>query len=167
MAQAQSQITSAGSQALIDRLGLAPHPEGGWFAEVYRSSREVASEGQTRSAATHIHFLLAEGDVSRWHVVSSDEIWHFYEGSPLALHVFDPASGELTTAKLGPLDDGCVRHRVVPRGCWQAARSLGGFSLVGCTVAPGFSFDDFRFVSDLSNHQAAFRGVLEDLSSFL
>lgn len=157
------------ARTLIDRLGLEPHPEGGWFREIYRSDQDVArADGVTRSAATLIHFLLATGEVSRWHVVSADEVWHFYEGSPLELLVYDPASRALATVRLGTLDeDRCVRNHVVPRGHWQAARSLGDYSLVGCSVAPGFLFDDFRFVADLSDHDAHFRGVLEDTSSLL
>ncbi|MDA8017570.1 MAG: cupin domain-containing protein [Thermoanaerobaculia bacterium] len=156
------------AQAFVERLRLESHPEGGYFREVYRSDQEVLREGEVRSAATHIHFLLAEGDVSRWHVVASDEVWHFYEGSPLELLIYDPESRRLDIARLGSLDeDGCVRHRLVPRGHWQAARSLGEFSLVGCTVAPGFLFDDFRFVGEVPDHRSHFRDILSAYASFL
>lgn len=156
------------AQALIDRLSLQPHPEGGHFAEVFRSGDEVRRGDDVRAAATLIYFLLAEGDVSRWHVVASDEMWHFYEGSAVELLVYDPAARELEVARLGPLDaPGCVRHHVVPRGHWQAARPLGAFGLVGCTVAPGFTFDDFRFVADVAGHGAHFEGALAETSSLL
>lgn len=157
------------AQALVDRLGLEPHPEGGWFREIYRADEDIVrADGETRSAMTLIHFLLAAGDISRWHVVSSDEVWHFYEGSALELLVYDPSTETLETARLGPIDvEGRRRHHVVPRGHWQAARSLGEFTLVGCSVAPGFSFDDFRFVADLPDHDAHIRRALEGTSSLL
>ena len=160
---------SSDAQALIDCLQLKPHPEGGWFREIYRADQDVVrDDGETRSAATLIHFLLADGDVSRWHVVASDEVWHFYEGSPLELLVYDPVTEALEPVRLGPLNvEGCTRHHAVPRGHWQAARSLGDFTLVGCSVAPGFSFDDFRFVADVPGHGAHFQRALEGTSSLL
>lgn len=131
-------------------LGLAPHPEGGFFRETFRSTRRVEpADGRgARSALTNIHYLLGSRDVSRWHQVDSDEAWHFYEGAPLELWTLSPDLTVLEVLRLGPLAAG-VRHATVPAGWWQAARSEGNYSLVGCTVAPGFDFADFRFASDL------------------
>jgi predicted cupin superfamily sugar epimerase len=140
--------------ALVERLRLVAHPEGGFFREVFRSSHSVhpADGRAVRSAVTTIYYLLAEGQISRWHRVRSDEIWHFYDGDPLELSVC-PASGAggsdgpavhaTRRVSLGRLRGSDVPVHVVPAGHWQSARPLGAYSLVGCTVAPGFDFDDF------------------------
>ena len=132
---------------LIDLLDLQPHPEGGWYAETFRSPvRVTLPDGRERSAVTSIHFLLEAGMFSAWHRVSSDEIWHYQEGNPLELVTIDPHGGAATTV-LGPdLADGMRTHHAVPAGWWQAARSAGaaGHTLVVCTVSPGFDFADFE-----------------------
>ena len=138
---------------LIETLGLAAHPEGGHYREIYRSSQQVDRNGAARASVTTIYFLLRAGEHSRWHVVDSDEVWHFYEGAPLELITLDPTTPTPVAHQLGP--DEVARVSVVPAGHWQAARSTGDYSLVGCTVAPGFEFDDFRFVADLPNSEAA------------
>ena len=125
------------AEQLIRDLGLQPHPEGGHYAEVHRSA-----------ASTAIYFLLAAGELSRWHRVRSEEIWHFYEGAPLELLQLTPSGSELERIALGPVS---VRERpvhCVPPGHWQAARSRGAFTLVGCTVAPAFQFADFSLLND-------------------
>lgn len=143
---------------LIQRLGLEEHPEGGYYREIFRSelrleTREV--EPRSRCGLTSIYFLLRAGQVSRWHVVASDEAWHFYEGEPLELFVLDPQTNSLTQHLLGaPVSGEQVPLAVVPAGCWQAARPLGEYSLVGCSVGPGFEFEDFRFVSDVEGGAA-------------
>ncbi len=145
----------------IDHLGLRPHPEGGFYRELYRSGDNVSRRGQTRSALTTIHYLLAKGQVSRWHVVESDEVWHFLGGEAMELITHDPGSGETGVVRLGPpLTPGTETVRVVPAGHWQAARPLGKLVLAGCTVGPGFDFADFRFVSDLPGHNERFTGDL-------
>lgn len=149
-------------------LQLQPHPEGGHYAEVYRSRDRVRatrslsshSPAPERSAVTTIYYLLAAGDKSRWHVVSSDEIWHCYEGDGVELVTFDPAAGSVTRHELGRSSGSSAAVAVVPAGHWQAARPLGQYCLAGCTVAPGFEFEDFQFVGDLAGHQAAFDGPL-------
>jgi predicted cupin superfamily sugar epimerase len=121
---------------LIETLGLQPHPEGGWYRQVFKSDASVTrhADGASRSALTTIYFLLAEGAVSRLHRVSSDEVWHFYEGDALELTIGD----EVVVL------DAVHRVRVVPANVWQSARPLGEYALVGCTVGPGFEFEDFE-----------------------
>ena len=138
------------ARELVDTLGLAPHPEGGFFREAFRSSDRVtrASSGEERSALTTIHYLLPAGSFSRWHRVLSDEAWHFAEGSPLELFVCDPGETALRRTVLGPAGGGARPVEIVPAGCAQAARPLGSFTLVGCTVGPGFEFADFRLLAD-------------------
>ena len=136
--------------ALVATLGLIPHPEGGYYGEVYRSAFTVqpADGRDPRPALTTIYFLLPAGAVSRWHRVHSDEVWHFYEGAPLELWMTPPWIGEIGRKQLGPLQPGQEPVVTVPAGWWQAARSTGSYTLVGCTVAPGFDFRDFALAAD-------------------
>jgi predicted cupin superfamily sugar epimerase len=136
-------------QALIDRLHLSPHPEGGFYRQTYRSASMVRPDDgrPPRRSLTTIYFLLDAAQHSRWHRVRSDEAWHFYEGDPTELLLLDPACENVASVRLGPVDAG-ERAYVVPAGWWQAARPTGDYSLVGCTVAPGFEFDDFDFLRD-------------------
>ena len=125
---------------VIRLLDLKPHPEGGHFRETFRDTRAV--EGG-RAASTAIYFLLARGERSHWHRVDAAECWHFYGGSALALHIADGAGR--TTFRIGnDLAAGDHPQMVVPAGAWQAAESLGDWTLVGCTVAPGFDFSGFE-----------------------
>lgn len=125
------------AEQLIRDLSLQPHPEGGHFAEVHRSA-----------ASTSIYFLLAAGEISRWHRVRSEEIWHFYEGAPLELLQLTPKGTDLERIALGPASDLERPVHCVPPDYWQAARSRGAFTLVGCTVAPPFRFADFALLKD-------------------
>ena len=143
---------------LVEQLVLQPHPEGGWYREIYRARGRVQAERGSRSALTTIHYLLEQGQSSRWHVVESDEVWHFYTGAPLELLEYDPASGRLVQHVLGDVRQGLESVAVIPSGVWQAARSRGDYSLVGCTVGPGFEFEDFRFVKVLPGHEGYFAG---------
>lgn len=128
---------------LIRHLDLAPHPEGGHYRETFRAP---APPGE-RGAATQIYFLLQAGEVSRWHRVDAVEIWHWYAGAPLALSV--AATGAATTLRLGAdLGAGEAPHHVVPRLAWQSARSLGAWTLCGCTVAPAFEFAGFELAPE-------------------
>jgi len=131
------------ADSIIRVLDLKPHPEGGFYRETFRDS---AGPGG-RSHATAIYYLLRAGEVSRWHRVDAAEIWHWYAGAPLALSVArGPA---VTPIVLGPnLDKGERPQAVVPAHDWQSARSLGAFTLVGCTVAPGFEFSSFEIAPD-------------------
>lgn len=152
---------------LVTSLGLTPHPEGGWFREIHRSAASVQSARGPRAAVTTIHYLLEAEQLSRWHVVESDEIWHFEAGSPLELLAYNPGTRALQRHVLGALEQEREPVAVIPAGVWQAARSLGAHSLVGCTVGPGFDFQDFRFVSTLQGHEAHFQGELEALATWL
>ena len=147
---------------LIQHLNLAQHPEGGWFVQTYRSLLEVnTDDGRTRSSLTLIYFLLGEGMKSRWHRVKSEEAWHFYEGAPLELLVVAPRSSEVARIVLGPLTADSRPQHVVPAGCWQAARPLGDYSLVGCSVGPGFDFSDFALLDAAPKEEWPKQSVLE------
>ena len=122
-------------KALIEKLGLQPHPEGGHYAETFRDPREVDG----RSVGTAIYYLLQAGERSHWHRVDAAEIWHFYAGAPLKLRIDQQ---EIT---LGPdVINGEQPQAVVKPGAWQSAESLGDWTLVGCTVSPGFEFAGFE-----------------------
>lgn len=152
-------------RGLIDSLGLVPHPEGGWYREIYRSPSVVDTPRGPRAALTTIHYLLEAGRFSRWHVVESDEVWHFEGGDALELIAYVPATGVSCRHVLGHA--GAEPVAVVPAGVWQAARPLGAYALVGCTVAPGFDFADFRFVAALPDHAAHFAGALAAYAGLL
>jgi hypothetical protein len=140
------------SRYWIERLQLEPHPEGGYFRQTYRSDVVIAREGLpvgfsgARAVSTAIYFLLEGENFSAFHRLRSDEIWHFYVGKPLVVHVID-AEGKYSRILLG--DDpeaGQVLQAVVRAGCWFASHVADrkGFAVVGCTVAPGFDFADFE-----------------------
>lgn len=137
-------------RAHVEELRLAPHPEGGFFREFFRSPERVhPADGRgERAALTAIHFLLAEGEHSRWHEVRSDEQWTFLEGDPLELFLVERAAPVMRKVTLGPLHDHHLPSFVVPAGVWQAARATGLYSLVTCTVGPGFDFADFRLLGE-------------------
>jgi uncharacterized protein len=181
------------ARSLITTLGLQPHPEGGWYREVFRSARQVMPEDgrPSRAALTHIDFLLTRGQMSAWHRVRSDEVWQRLEGSALRLWLLPPSLDRLhgvTLADLGtPLPDGlaaaaagaaaggrpvesaamvvtpCAPRHVVPAHWWQAAEPLGDFAYVGATVGPGFDFADFSFGRD----DAALPAALDRLAPAL
>ncbi len=126
---------------VIRLLDLKPHPEGGHFRETFRDGRKVDG---ARAASTAIYFLLARGERSHWHRVDATEIWHWHAGAPLKLEIA-AASGSRETLTLGgDLGAGQRPQAVLPAHAWQAAQSLGEWSLVGCTVAPGFEFAKFE-----------------------
>lgn len=136
--------------ALVRTLGLAPHPEGGWYGEIHRSATVVTPDDGRgeRRALTVIYFLLADGQVSQWHRVASDEVWHYHEGDRLELSVASaPGAEDLETHVLGPVDAGGQPVRVVRAGQWQTAGSTGAFTFVSCSVGPGFEFVDFEMRS--------------------
>ena len=156
------------ARALIDQLALEPHPEGGFYRQVYRSSSLVqpGDDRSSRRSLTSIYFLLERTQCSRWHRVRSDEVWHFYEGDPIELLVADPAWRGVASVRLGPLDAG-QRFHVVPADWWQAARPTGAYGLVGCTVAPGFEFDDFDFLRDQAAGVDALTRLRPDLVALI
>ena len=136
----------------IEKLGLEAHPEGGHYRQTYRADLVLAKESLpaefkgARSAATAIYFLLRGEEFSAFHRLRSDEVWHFYVGSTLVVHVIEPA-GEYSSIVLGrDLEAGQVLQAVVRAGCWFASHVADwkSWALVGCTVAPGFDFEDFE-----------------------
>lgn len=136
--------------ALIARLGLARHPEGGWFRETYRAPERIPAaalprHGGDRPCSTAILFLLEAGDISALHRLASDELWHWHAGAPLRIHALAGDGGH-QVHRLGPdLEAGQSFQAVLPAGTWFGAEVEGpGYTLVGCTVAPGFDFADFE-----------------------
>lgn len=138
------------SSQLIRDLKLQPHPEGGYFREIHRSTLGVHADDRrpARSALTVIYFLLEQSGHSRWHRVASDEAWQHLEGAPLELLRMDPALQEMERMTIGALADGAEPVRVIPAHHWQAARTTGSYTLVCCAVGPGFDFADFAMLAD-------------------
>ena len=146
-----SQLTA---QDVIDRLALSPHPEGGWFRETWRGEplsgqgvgqgidQETNQEG--RACGTAIYYLLAAGDFSHWHRVDAVEIWHWHSGAPLVLSVSENGRDAAARHLGGDLLAGQAPQLMVPAGWWQSATSLGAWTLVSCTVSPGFEFSGFE-----------------------
>ena len=125
---------------IIAQLALRPHPEGGHFRETFRDSR---TDANGRSLSTAIYFLLARGESSHWHRIDAVEVWHYYAGAPLTLQIADDKGRR--SVKLGAdLGAGEQPQAIVPPHAWQAAESNGDWTLVGCTVAPGFEFSKFE-----------------------
>ncbi|MEL6172516.1 MAG: cupin domain-containing protein [Pseudomonadota bacterium] len=128
---------------IIKELDLAPHPEGGFFRETWRA------KGTGRASGTAIYFLLRGEDSNRWHKVDAAEVWHYYAGSPLVLSISNTDQGPATDHTLGPsLSRGHRPQVIVPEGDWQMARCTGSYTLVGCTVSPGFEFENFQLAPD-------------------
>jgi len=165
------------AKQLIETLQLQPHPEGGWFREMFRSSKQVmpADGRPARDALTTIYFLLEAHQHSRWHRVQSDEVWIHLEGAPLALWISDAA---LRTApahvRLGPVDvHGMRPQHTVPAGQWQAARPIvspqtaDDYTLVSCTVGPGFDFNDFSFMRPDGDEAALLRHHWPELATLI
>ena len=140
-------------EALIKHYNLLPHPEGGFFRQTYAAAEQISKEALperfegSRSFSTAIYFLLTHGSFSAFHRIKSDEVWHFYEGCPLHIHVIHP-NGQYDCMKLGGnMTNGESYQLVVPANAWFASEPVGepeSFALVGCTVAPGFDFSDFE-----------------------
>ena len=128
------------ADAVIALLGLSPHPEGGHFRETYRHQPVEGGRGHS----TAIYYLLKAGEVSHWHRIDAVEMWHWYAGGPLALTVSENGHDAWSMHLGGDLAAGQRPQATVPTGAWQTAESLGAWSLVGCTVAPAFSFDGFE-----------------------
>ena len=162
------------SAEIIERLQLQRHPEGGWFREVYRSQDviETHSLPQPYSSvhcfSTSIYFLLDKDNFSAFHRIRSDETWHFYLGSSLVIHCIFP-DGTYAAIELGrDLQKGQVLQFTIPRNCWFAAKNLDGntFSLVGCTVAPGFEYQDFELAKkeDLMSSYPQYEALIREFT---
>ena len=137
---------------LIQKYNLEPHPEGGWYKQTYKSNEEIPADalpqrfGASRAFSTAIYFLLEKGNFSAFHRIKSDECWHFYAGDPLFIYIIEQ-TGELKIISLGSnYEKGQSFHYVVPANCWFASRPAPGseYCFVGCTVSPGFEFEDFE-----------------------
>jgi predicted cupin superfamily sugar epimerase len=132
-------MSGAGARQIIETLGMEPHPEGGWYVQTFQD----IADGQERSQSTAIYYLLEAGQASHWHRIDAVEVWHYYAGAPLLLRVSDGAGIDEHT--LGAdLALGQRPQVIVPRQGWQSAVSTGEWTLVGCTVAPGFLFSGFE-----------------------
>ncbi len=125
---------------VIELLDLAPHPEGGWYRQTW------IGEGEGRASGTVIYFLLKAGEGSHWHRVDAAEIWHYYAGASLTLRIAEDEAGPARLHRLGPdLSQGERPQLIVPAHAWQSAEgAAGGWTLVGCTVSPGFRFEGFE-----------------------
>jgi uncharacterized protein len=157
------------AEEIVRSLELAPHPEGGYYREFFRSGAEVStgdSRGM-RAALSSIYFLLDAGGASRWHSVRSDEQWTFIEGETLELLVLDRNTFQLTVYQMGAPSGAGVAAVVVPAGAWQAARARGSHALVTCTVGPGFDFADFAFMADDAVASARLRAEAAALAGLL
>jgi uncharacterized protein len=140
-AMAVDAIVGLSATEIIGLLDLQPQPEGGFFRETFR---DPARDARGRAVSTLIYYLLDDGQVSRWHRVDATEVWHFYAGAPLEISISQNGS-ERNVRQLGPdLVAGERPQCVVPAHCWQSAKSLGAWTLVGCSVAPGFEFSGFE-----------------------
>ena len=160
-------------QQLIQQYNLQPHPEGGWYKETYKSDEYISGStlperfGGSRVFSTAIYFLLAQGNLSAFHRIKSDECWHFYAGDPLVVYVMQ-LNGRLDIIHLGnDIEKGQVFQFVVPANCWFASRPAPGstFCFVGCTVAPGFDFTDFELAkaSSLTALFPQHKAIIEEL----
>ncbi len=139
-------------QELIDELGLAPHPEGGWYRRIHTGTITVTRpEGEQRPGLTLIHYLLQRGQFSAWHRVDGDEIWHYLAGDDLTLWRATPdGQAERLPLGAGPTS---APVRVIPAGDWQAAEPTGDWTLVACAVGPGFAFHGFQLLRDTPDSQ--------------
>lgn len=176
------------AQRLIEQLQLQPHPEGGWYKEVFRSGREVVpQDGRgARGALTSIYFLLMEGQHSRWHKVASDEVWAHLEGRPLDLWTWNADNSEAYCTRLGPVSaitaatngdpepGGTMAVRpqhVIAAGLWQAAQpqsgQADGFTLAACIVGPGFDFSDFQMMTAGDRYARLITSQHPHLASFI
>ena len=158
----------------IGKLGLEPHPEGGYFRQTYKAGlvvpKSALPEGfaGARAASTAIYFLLQGRNFSAFHRLRSDEVWHFYAGDPLVVHIIEP-EGKYFSILLGhDLEAGAVLQAVVPAGCWFASHVADwkSFTVVGCTVAPGFDFEDFEMGKreELAQEYPEHRDIIRSLT---
>ena len=163
-------LSKKSAGAYVKLLDLQPHPEGGYYKETYRAEQVVSVNGFSgdRNVSTGIYYLLEKGSFSAFHRIKSDEMWHFYDGTGLSVYVIDEM-GDLEIIRLGHnLAHGERLQAVVPAGRWFASRveSENGFALVGCTVSPGFDFNDFELANrdQLTEEFPAHAELIKDLT---
>ena len=158
---------------LIQKYNLQPHPEGGWYKQTYKSKERIDADalperfGEKRAFSTAIYFLLEKGNFSAFHRIRSDECWHFYAGDPLVIYIIEQ-NGELKIISLGnDLEKGHSFQYVVPANCWFASRPAPGSEhcFVGCTVSPGFEFEDFELAdqTELSVMYPQHKSIIKEL----
>ncbi len=154
----------------MERLRLEPHPEGGYFKEIYRSGEISKFQSFTgkRNVSTAIYYLLTEGSFSAFHRIRSDECWHFYSGDPVEIYMLSTEGGLSVKVIGNHIDKDDEPFTLVPKLCWFAARSLGNYSLVGCTVAPGFDFKDFEMAQrdNLLNQYPQHQMIIKSFTRF-
>ena len=147
-------------------INLTEHPEGGRFREVFRSAKMITThDGATKSALTHIYFSLNSGEVSRFHKVTSDEVWNLYRGAGIHLYTWDGTESAPDRVTLSA-DNNCFCH-VIPAGMWQAAEPISETVLVGCSVAPGFEFSDFTLISPDSEEAQRLASISPETAKFI
>ena len=158
---------------LIQKYNLQPHPEGGWYTQTYKSKEQISEKalpgrfGASRFFSTAIYFLLEQGNFSAFHRIKSDECWHFYAGDPLLIYIIEQ-NGELKIISLGNDNEKVHAFQyVVPANCWFASRPASGsqYCFVGCTVSPGFEFDDFELAkgNELSAMYPQHKEIIKEL----
>ena len=158
---------------LIQQYNLQPHPEGGWYRQTYKSDEQITAEalpqrfGAKRAFSTAIYFLLEQGNFSAFHRIKSDECWHFYSGDPLLVYIIQQ-NGDLRIVSLGnDFEKGQSFQYVVPANCWFASRPVpeSKFCFVGCTVSPGFEFEDLELAkaTELSAIYPEHKQIIEQL----
>lgn len=158
---------------LIQHYNLQPHPEGGWYTQTYKSKEKIAADalperfGASRVFSSAIYFLLEQGNFSAFHRIKSDECWHFYAGDPLLIYILEQ-HGELKIISLGnDIEKDHAFQYVVPANCWFASRPASGseYCFVGCTVSPGFEFDDFELANgnELSAMYPQHKEIIKEL----
>lgn len=160
---------NARASELIAALQLQPHPEGGFYREIWRAPLAVAPDDgrSTRRALTSIDFLLLRGQFSAWHRVASDEVWHLLEGGPLRLWLMAPALDRVQVVELAPVDASRRPRHTVPAQWWQAAEPLDDYAYTAATVGPGFEFADFAFLRDDADALATLRRLDATLTRLL
>lgn len=157
------------AKKLIELFQLSKHPEGGFFREVYRSEKKgkIDSYGNERNWMTGIYFLLNENDISRFHRIKHDEIWHFYEGAPVTLTEIDPNTLDINVVTIGQPGPLLTYTHCVKGNTWQSAYSHNPYSLIGCTVGPGFEFEDFEMMTHCKEVKAAVVSKYPDLEKYI
>ena len=147
-------------------IDLVEHPEGGRFREVFRSARTITTyKGDSRSAITHIYFLLKPGEVSKFHRVASDEVWNFYQGTGINLYLWDGSDKPPECITLSAESNNFCH--VVPADIWQAAEPISDTALAGCSVAPGFEFSDFSLIEEESEETIKLISLNIDMKRFI
>jgi uncharacterized protein len=147
-------------------IDFIDHPEGGRFCEIFRSRTTVTTlKGSTRSAITHIYFSLNPGEVSKFHRVASDEVWNLYQGAGLNLYLWDGSNNSLECVTLSARNNNFCH--IVPAGIWQAAESVSNTVLVGCSVAPGFEYQDFSLMGAESDEAKRLISIAPQMAKYL